>query len=61
MQYTKDYYNALHSKTEIIATLTNNLDMLGAEMEASLFSPFSTEGGVKDSNFESVYNTYNAI
>ena len=61
MQYTKDYYNALHSKTEVIATLTNNLDMLGAEMEASLFSPFSTEGGVKDSDFESIYNTYNAI
>ena len=61
MQYTKQYYEALHSKTKIIANITNSFDILGAEMESALYSPYAKEGGVKDSNFESVYNTYNAI
>ena len=61
MQYTKQYYEALHSKTKTVADITNSFDMLGAEMEASLYSPYSKEGGVKDDKFESVYNTYNAI
>lgn len=61
MQYTKQYYEALHSKTKTIADITNSFDMLGAEMESALYSPYAKEGGVKDSNFDSVYNTYNAI
>lgn len=61
MQYTKQYYEALHSKTKTVADIINSFDMLGAEMEAALYSPYAKEGGVKDSNFESVYNTYNAI
>ena len=61
MQYTKSYYDALHSRTKDIAELTNSLDLLGAEMEASIYSPYSKEGDIKESDFESVYNTYNAI
>lgn len=61
MQYTKSYYDALHSRTENITKLTNSLDLLGAEMEASVYSPYSKEGDIKESDFESVYNTYNAI
>jgi hypothetical protein len=61
MQYTKSYYDALHSRTKDIAELTNSLDLLGAEMEASVYSPYSKEGDIKESDFESVYNTYNAI
>lgn len=61
MQYTKSYYDALHSRTENIAKLTNSLDLLGAEMEASIYSPYSKEGDIKESDFESVYETYNAI
>lgn len=61
MQYTKSYYDALRSRTENIAKLTNSLDLLGAEMEASVYSPYSKEGGIKESDFESVYKTYNEI
>lgn len=61
MQYTKQYYKALHAKTETIAKMINSFDTLGAEMESALYSPYAKEGGVKDSNFESVYKTYNAI
>lgn len=61
MQYTKSYYDALHARTKDIAELTNSLDLLGAEMEASVYSPYSKEGDIKESDFESVYDTYNAI
>ena len=61
MQHTKSYYQALHTRTTNIAELTNSFDLLGAEMESAIFSRYAKEGDIKDTDFSSLYNTYNAI
>lgn len=55
--YTKAYYNALHSKTEIIARLTNQLDTLGAACQAAIVDSLAETGSIKDiSYFQKAYD-----
>lgn len=55
--YAQAYYNALHQETEIIANLQNEIDILGAECQASIIdvSAESNKPALDDSRFKSTY------
>ena len=59
MFYAQAYYTALHERTKILAELTNNLDLLGAECEASIIEPLTERGAVDilySDDFKNIYN-----
>jgi hypothetical protein len=45
--YSQSYYNALQSKTKILANLSSQLDMIGATFNADLVKPFQIDGRTK--------------
>lgn len=45
--YSKNYYEALHNKTQILADLQAKIDTIGGQYSAEILSPFSTNGQVK--------------
>lgn len=56
--YSKQYYESLHQKTQILANITNDLDSLGAAFNADVINAFATDGSVKDySYFRNAYNS----
>ena len=59
MAHSQAYYAALHKQTATTATLTNQLDMLGATMHAELITPYATLGKVGNTGM--VINTYNNL
>lgn len=54
--YTKEYYAALHKKTQVLADITNQFDMLGATFAADIVTPYTTKKITTDiSNFANAY------
>lgn len=45
--YSKNYYEALHNKTRILADLQAKIDTIGGQYSAEILSPFSTNGQAK--------------
>ena len=59
MAHSQAYYAALHKQTATTATLTNQLDMLGATMQAEMITPYATLGKVGNTGM--IINTYNNL
>ena len=61
MFYAQSYYTALHERTKELAQLVSNLDLLGANCEASIIQPLTTRGAVDTMYVEDFKNIYNDI
>jgi len=57
--YAEAYYNALHAQTKILAQLTNDIEILGAALEADFITPYTKEGQTKNNptSFQEAYHT----
>ena len=57
MIYSAQYYQALHSKTKLLANLTSDLDSLGAAFHADVVDFYAKNGSIRDySYFSSAYD-----
>ena len=55
--YSNEYYEAVHQKTKILASLNETLDPIGAAFQADVLDPISSKGVVDDiSYFDNAYN-----
>ena len=59
MFYAQAYYSALHKRTQELANLTNSLDLLGANCEASIIEPLINKGVVDTLYIDDFKNLYN--
>lgn len=56
--YTKEYYQALHKKTETLANIQNMIDALGATFNYEIVDTYRTTGRIDNlENFQHMYNT----
>lgn len=46
----RQYYDALHNKTQILADLEAKIDLLGADFEASVIIPYENNGAISNWN-----------
>lgn len=54
--YSKQYYEAIHKKTEILSKLTADIDSIGAAFNADVIDKYATQGSINDINyFENAY------
>lgn len=44
LAYSQQYYQALHSKTELLSKITNKIDLLGARFQADILDAFVNTG-----------------
>lgn len=60
--YLNQYYTAVHKKTTILADITNNLDLVGANFASAVTDYYRTKGVIGDiSTTSSLYSTYTDV
>lgn len=60
--YLNQYYTAVHKKTTVLADITNNLDLIGANFASAVTDYYRTKGTIGDiSTTSSLYSTYSDV
>jgi hypothetical protein len=58
MYYSREYYQAIHTKTSVLADLTNTLDAVGAAFNSDVIEPYKTNGSIENiEHFNKAYST----
>ena len=58
MYYSREYYQAIHTKTAVLADLTNTLDAVGAAFNSDVIEAYKTSGCIENLEyFDKAYST----
>lgn len=58
MYYSREYYQAIHTKTAVLADLTNTLDVIGAAFNSDVVEAYKTSGYIENLEyFDKAYAT----